>query len=114
MHTLISLRGIVGRTRFNKPGSNLPLVQAEYVKRTTQLKLIAEPNAEPEWTTARDEAQTFDWDVAEQLAARIGFPAHALTVSSTARKSPEFAAPQHAHHVEPEETYRLYEKQHLA
>ena len=79
MNAPIQLRGVVSRIRHNEPESGRPFVELEYVKRCTQLEVIADgPSTGPgnrcwrEWTTARDEAEVMDWDAAEALAKSVG------------------------------------------
>ena len=113
METLLPLRGLVARTRYNEPGSDRPFVESEYVKKQTQLALTLEPDPEPEWTTKLYEAETFEWVAAQTLAAKLGFPTHAVQCAREEQKRKE-SAPLPRSHVEPDEAYRRMERRGLA
>lgn len=71
----LQIFGVVARNRYNAPGCGLPLVQAEWIERRPQayLRLSAEPVVT--WTTDREQAQTFPWEKAEEIASKVGgFP----------------------------------------
>lgn len=104
----MKLLGIVARTRVNPADSGRPAVELEYVH--SRLPMAPEQRIPSVvWTTARAEALPMSWDDAQDLARAIGFPAHAVTVSSTDRVAQARRSP--APSVSPSEAFeRLAER----
>ena len=117
----MNLFGIVARHRVNDPESGRPAVEAEFVKADRQGVLMLSGEPVVEWTTIRAEAREMPWAEAEEIAANLGWPAHAITVS----REPEVEVPEcyrEMRNSRPErrpsvtatETFERLEKQHLA
>ena len=117
----MNLRGIVARSRVNAEGSGRPAVESEFVKADPQgvLALSSEPVVE--WTTERRLARELPWDEAQTLAGKLGWPTHAITVSSAVdNDAPECFRDERSSHpvrhssVSPTEVFERLDRQHLA
>lgn len=120
MNSSIQLKGVVARTRYNPADSDLPAVELEYVAREDQGEFALTEGTEKTegtertWTTNRDLAECFDWDAAQKLAQKIGFPAHAVTCSGEELWRRAEGVSTRKRVVEPEEVYRRMEVRGLA